>query len=395
MNAASMQTTPPPELHPPAAPGRRTIWGVGILLFALGAIGLWQRATTGHDGAGYGSYAPWGLWIALYFHGVGLAGGAFVAGTLGYVLRWRGFDTASALRIAILLAFAAFLPALFAVWLDLGHPERAANVMLRPNFTSMLAFNAWMYNGFLGLAAIAFALTWRPGSEWLKPVLVAAAILGVMLPSQSGAFFGVVDAKPFWNTALMPILFLAGSLTAGAALLLAVRVLVPSAADEGAVERLRTLVLSGLGLYLLLEFAELSIALWSPAGHAAEVELILWGPYWWVFWAVHLLAGIVVPSFLLAQRSRAGWWIAAALVAVCFVSSRLNVLVPGQATADLLGLQGAFQHPRLSYVYQATLMEYLVGLFLVAAGMAVFWAGRRLEELLSRRVETSSSTPKD
>ena len=51
--------------------------------FALGRIGLGLRLVTGERLVGYGSYVPWGLWVAICFHAVGIAGGAFVVGDIG------------------------------------------------------------------------------------------------------------------------------------------------------------------------------------------------------------------------------------------------------------------------------------------------------------------------
>lgn len=382
---------PTPAPTTSSAPlARATLWGLWGILLGLGCIGMWLRITQGHLPAGYGSYAPWGLWIAIYFHGVGIAGGAFALGALGYILDWPGFTDKRALRTTIILSFAAFMPAFLGVWLDLGHPERAASIMLSPNFTSMMAFNAWMYNGFMVVAGGAFLLSYATASSWLKPLLCLAGVLSLMFPSQSGAFFGVVDAKPFWNSALMPMLFLTGAITAGAAMLLAVRGLVRGGGEDLAITRLRTVVLAGIAAYAVFEFAEFSIALWNPTVHAPEVELIMWGPFWWVFWIVHLAIGMALPTVLLLTRSRQAWWWGALLVSICFISSRLNVLVPGQATGDLLGLQSAFQHERLTFVYQATAMEYLVGLFLVALGMGVFWIGQRIDSILAAKAGTNA-----
>lgn len=38
-----------------------------------------------------------------------------------------------------------------------------------------------------------------------------------------GAFFGVVDAKRYWQCALLPVMFLASAIAAGSAMLLAIR----------------------------------------------------------------------------------------------------------------------------------------------------------------------------
>jgi molybdopterin-containing oxidoreductase family membrane subunit len=376
-----------------AAPGRSrpihaVLWVVWIALVVLGAIGVAQRITQGHLPAGYGSYVPWGLWVALYFHGVGIAGGAFVIGAGAFILDRPGFQSRSMLRAVIVLSVAAIIPAFMGVWLDLGHMERAHRIFTAPAFTSMMAFNAWMYGAFCVVAFICWMLSYRQRSEWLKPLLCLGVLLSIMFPSQSGAFFGVVDAKAFWHSALLPMLFLASAVTAGGAVLLVTRWLLDP--ETLAIRFLRGVTLVGLIVYFLFEFAEFSIALWNPASHAPAIDLILWGPYWWVFWIIHLLLGGMLPLALLATRSSTAWVVAAVLVAVTFVSTRLNVLVPGQAVGEIRGLQDAFQHDRLNYIYHATAMEYFVGLFLVAVGVAVFYIGLTISRAVAKRVGVSA-----
>ena len=384
----------------PAAHGKRiwtaALWLLWVVCLGLGAIGMYQRIAHGHLPAGYGSYVPWGLWIAIYFHGVGIAGGAFAVAAVGYILALPGFRHPAALRAAIVLAFAAVVPAFMAVWLDLGHMERASRILTAPAFTSMMAFNAWMYNAFLAVAAVCWFISYRTDTGWLKPLLCLGVLLAIMFPSQSGAFFGVIDAKPYWHSPLLPIMFLASAITAGAAMLLLIRGIigVDSPAGYGdtdpatfiaAMSRLRSIVLAGLVAYFLLEFAEFSIVFWNTQTHAPALDLVLFGPYWWVFWIVHLGVGGLLPLALLLTCRPGAWIVAGLLVAVAFISARLNVLVPGQAIGEIRGLQDAFQHPRLNYTYHATAMEYLVALFLIAVGMAVYFVGRRISKALAAR----------
>lgn len=373
----------------PAFGGRgasATIWMIWAMLLLLGSIGVYQRIAHGHLPAGYGSYVPWGLWVALYFHGVGIAGGAFAVGAGGFILGLPGFRSRKVLRTVIVLSVAAMIPALMAVWFDLGHMNRSHRILTTPAFTSMMAFNAWMYVIFMLSAAVALVLSYSANSGWLKPVLCLALMFAVLFPSQSGAFFGVVDAKAYWHSALLPLMFLTSAITAGAATLLFARMLtrtdVSDAEHLAGIRTLRTVTLCGLCVYFVFEFAEFSVALWNPVSHAPAIELVLWGPYWWVFWMVHLAVGGVLALILLATSRPMLWALAAVIVAVTFVSARLNVLVPGQAVGEIKGLQEAFYHDRLSYIYHATLMEYLVGLFLVAIGMAVFFVGRQITRKL-------------
>lgn len=389
---------------PPSLPWRPILWMVWIAFLLLGAWGLAQRFLQGHLPAGYGSYVPWGLWIGIYFHGVGMAGGAFLLGGMGYLLGWRGFHDEKNLRQVIVLAVAAILPAFFAVWLDLGQLGRFQNIFFHPSFTSMMAFNSWMYSAFLAVAAVVWWMSYHPqGHVWLKPLVSLGVAFSLLFPSQSGAFFGVVDAKGYWHSALLPMMFLLSAVTAGSALLLLARVIIEASADhklsgqeaedeEAMIRVLRRVVLCGLIGYFVFEFAEFSITLWSPYLHAPALELVLFGPYWWVFWIIHLLIGGLIPLALLVSRWKFGWTLGAALVAVSFISARLNVLIPGQAIGELHGLQEAFQDDRLRYIYHATPMEYLVGLFAVAMGMAIFVIGRRINFFAHRFLDPQPSS---
>ncbi len=389
-----MFTSPP--LRIPDA-GRRWVHMALVIVFGASAVigvwGVYERVAHGHLPAGYGSYVPWGLWIALYFHGVGIAGGAFLLGGLGYVLRWPGFRRRAALRTVIVLSVAAFAASFLGIWFDLGHMDRASFIFTRPAFTSMMSFNAWIYGAFMACAGIAYALSWIDDRGWLKPFLCVAALFSVMFPSQSGAFFGVVDAKSYWHSPLLPVLFLTSAVVAGSATLLLVKWLFPDGEIEmdGALRRLRSILLGSLIVYFGLELAEFSLGLWNPYTHAPALELILWGPYWWVFWIVHLVVGGGIPFALLLTRRVPAWLTAAGLIVVAFVSGRLNVLIPGQAVGEISGLQDAFHHDRLKYIYHATPAEYAVGFFMLAAGMAVFFVGREVTRLIARRL--SASTP--
>ena len=104
---------------------------------------------------------------------------------------------------------------------------------MRVYLTSMMAFNSWLYGIFAVVAGTSYWLVRRPaGAEtdrarsWLVPLLGFGIVLGIVFPSQSGVFFGVVEAKPYWNNPLLPILFLVGAIASGAAVLLLIMTLI-------------------------------------------------------------------------------------------------------------------------------------------------------------------------
>ncbi|MDQ1239874.1 MAG: hypothetical protein QG577_2060 [Thermodesulfobacteriota bacterium] len=372
----------------------RVLWILWILFIPAGLAGIYLRMTDGHNLAGYGSYVPWGLWIGVYFVGVGISGGAFILGSLGFLFGVKGFSQASELRTAIVLSFAGLIPAFLGVWLDLGRMDRLLNILIYPSFTSMMAFNAWMYNIFLVVAVLCWLLTFRKETVWLKPLLTFGMFFSILFPSQSGVFFEAVRTNEFWRSPLLSMLFFVSAITLGAAALLFVRAATAGnvsvqeqSADAGsALNVLRSVTLIGLLIYIVFEFAEFSIAFWNPGVYSPNIQYLLFGGYWFVFWIIHVGMGVVLPFVLLASNSRGAWVLAAVLAIIGFAAARLCILVPGQVIGQITGIAQAFQDPRLSYSYTITPMEYLVALLMVALGMTVFYVGLKLNQVLESRI---------
>lgn len=364
----------------------KLLWPMWALFLVAGAFGVYLRLTHGHNLAGYGSYVPWGLWIGVYFVGVGISGGSFVLGSLGYLFGIDGFSKNSDLRTAIVLSLAGLFPAFLGVWLDLGRMDRMMNILSSPSFTSMMAFNAWMYNIFVVVGIIAWILSFTKNSSFLKPVLVMGMFLAILFPSQSGVFFEAVRTNEFWNSPLLSMLFFVSAIALGGASLMFVRAAGAKEADA-ALKVLRIVTILGLIIYVVFEFAEFSIVFWNPGAHSPHVEFLLFGGYWFVFWVIHLAIGVLLPLLMLSTKNRALWVVASVLAIIGFGAARMCILIPGQVVSQLPGIQEAFQDPRLSFTYHITTMEYLVVLLMIAVGMAVFYIG----SLLGRSIESGES----
>ncbi len=359
----------------------KILWAI---IFAVGTVAVIWKFATGERLVGYGSYVPWGLWIALYFHFIGIAGGIFVVGTFGYFLNYPLFRRH--LRKIMAIALASLFAGLLSVWLDLGHPFRFQKVFLSPNFGSMMAFNAWSYMAFMATMIIIFFLSLKKknpddlndSSGWLVPFLILGLGLSVAFPSQSGSFFGVVDARPYWNSGLLSVMFLTSAITSGTAALMFYFTLIvhDKPWENTSMIYLARVLIGGIVAYLASEFAEYSIAYWSPNSHVLEAaRLVIEGPFWWVFWIVHLGGIAASLYFLFVRRDMPGFGIAAFIIATTFVSARLNILIPGQSIAELKGLKEAFYQSRLSFVYTATTLEYLVACFIAAFAVGLAYLG--------------------
>ncbi len=414
----------------------RIFWALAIVAFVLGLYGLYGRVAFGHARANYGSYVPWGLWVAGYIYMVGLSAGAFLFSTLVYVFNIRrlggvgtvagpavGLPTGAAFgrerleqvgKLALFTALVTLFGAMISIWLDLGHPERAWKLLLQTNFRSIMGWMLWFYTAYFILLLIELWLALRADlvarsdhsalARWLtfgrRDVSEAALaadrrklrILGsigvplaIAFHGSVGAIFGVVSARPYWHSGLTPILFLGGALLSGGALLTFIAALwgpePGSPSHRDLMRFLGQIVLGLLALDVLLEWGEISIGLWNTSPtESASLQLVLFGSYWWVFWLVHMGGGVIIPALLLILGRGKTWAIAtaSALIAVTFLAVRLNIVIPGLAVAELPGLEQAFTGPGLTTSYFPSLNEWLVFVWAVSLSALIFLAGRRL-----------------
>src|SRR3990170_493388 len=78
------------------------LWAVALV---AGLVGVGIRLATGEEQAAFGSYIPWGLWVALYASLGGLSAGAFLLFAVGELF---GIERLRAIgRPALVVSFPA------------------------------------------------------------------------------------------------------------------------------------------------------------------------------------------------------------------------------------------------------------------------------------------------
>ncbi len=375
--------------------GARRKMQAGVLLWVVlalvGAIGLYQRMRTGHDLADYGSYVPWGLWVALYFHGVGIAAGVFLAGGLGYLFGAPSVATRAELRATIVLSLAALLPGLLGVGLDLGRMERGALIYLSPNIGSVMTLNSWLYTLFMLTAVLAWLLSWRKESSWLRPLVAFGAVVCGVFAVGSGLFFAAVHVKPLWHSGIWPVITLVSALSSGAAILLLARCIGAVSSDDAVQDAgcllARRVLQGGLLVYLGLAAVKWMVAHgydMAPVPTADPLAVPVLSAAWF-----QLLLGCFLPLLLLSARRAWGWIAASLLVAAGLFGGRLDLLLKGQPPAELPALPAAFQHARLVFSYRPTVMEWQVGALLLAMGIAIYVGGQMINKTIAARLATA------
>jgi protein NrfD len=365
-------------------PQKTILFIIWLVLLVWGLIGVFQRMTTGELTLNYGSYIPWGLWVAGKVYFVGLAIGASLLTWSIYAFNIQPLKPVA--RISLLISIATMIAGLLVIAFDLGHMGRLYEVYTRPNFSSLLAIASWLSLAYLIYLVIVLGIDLKSGRQignvprvwgWIG-IFFAIAFSGA-----NGAEFATLISSPYWHSSIGPILSMGGALLSGIALVLAVSALMTT--DDGIDKQMirilsRTVI--GLILFVLvLEWSEYSVAMWyGRGGDAISISSILFGHYWYVFWIVHLAIGSILPLFLLlwqpANRLAAGF--SGALVAITYMAVRLNHVIPGQITPAMKGLQEAYTDKWLTFKYFPSPTEWAVFAFSVAVCIALFWLGSRI-----------------
>lgn len=386
-------------------------WLVGIVLLLLGIAGWADRFVAGHRDAAYGQVVPWGLWVAGYIFCIGLSAGAFLISSLVYVFGVKRFESVG--RLSLFTALVTLIMALLFIWPDIGHMFRAWHVLAWPNFKSPMAWMIWLYSAYMLLLISETYLLMRrdfvlgsraPGLKGAvyrllslgskddseegerrdhQRVRVLGAIgvpLAIMFHGGVGTLFGILAARPMWNTGLFPLMFLLGALLSGGGLLVFVAYVFQDGmrGDRQALLDLGKLVLGLLALYALFDIAEFLVALRSGIpGHVRPLELMMFGPYWQVFWFLQIGVGMVLPAIILVTMAHSPRAIALAglLIAVGFSGTRLNIVIPGQAAELLPGLAESLGSPRMAWLYRPSASERLLAAGVIGLGMVLFGLG--------------------
>lgn len=309
----------------------------------------------------------WGIWVSTYLYFIGLSVGSFLVGTAFKQVR----------KISRLVALAACVGGLLAIWLDLGHMERFYRTLISPNFSSPISWLVWFYTLYFILLVWSNYRNFWKGQEESGGLTSAGVVLTSAIILSSSFLFAVNMAKPFWNTAILPLLFLGAAITSGGALLtLLSSILWPE--DKTLLALLKQVVLYSLALTAFIEFSEIFLAVKGGIPeHYQVARSLLVGRYAWSFWLGVVLLAFVLPVSLLLplQSGRTKTFLGCISILVGFFALRFLFVVPAQGVAALKGLENAIMETRYSYDYLPGTGEWFTVVFLCGLVAAVVLTG--------------------
>lgn len=304
-------------------------------LAAVAAIGLgaaWYMEHNGHWVTGMNNQIVWGLPHVFAIFLIVAASGALNTASIGTVFGIKAYKPLG--RLSGLLAIALLSGGLTVLMLDLGRPDRMIVAMTNYNFSSIFAWNIFLYTGFM---AVIVVYLWtqmeRRANLWNKAAGMVALVWRLALTTGTGLIFGFLVAREAYDAALLAPLFVAMSLAFGLAVFIPVMMVSCRPVGDGAVRRLGRLL--GIFVAAVLYFTAVQhLVKLNAAAHVGVERFILFegGVITALFWIGQVGLGGFAPLVLLFGRStRRRVLVAAALVVTGGFAQLYVIIIGGQA----------------------------------------------------------------
>jgi len=246
----------------------------------------------------------WGIIIAIYLFLAGAGAGSFLIAVLtersGVNKDNEALIKAGTILAAPLVAIGTLFLVLDLTWVEAGKFEPWRIFYLYTHFTSMITWGTWILTLFMPVSFIYGWMKLKNPYYSNNLLRCAGAVLAFATSVYTGILLGVVKAVPFWNNAVIPVLFVVSALVTGMAASILGSFVFGGKTLPDFFKPLHT----GLAVVeLLLIFFLLMIAVNGPIAANQSAELIISGKYSFYFWGVLVLLGIILPGVIGATAS--------------------------------------------------------------------------------------------
>ena len=247
--------------------------------------------------------SAWGWLIVVYLFLAGSGSGAFLAAVYCDLLApdW----SKSLARAGSLIAGPLVTIGTVCLVLDLeaGLWEPWRQIYLVGNLSSMIAWGVIILSGFIPVAFLYAAalneitFVGKFAGKYVRVLEYVGGFLAVATATYTGVLIAVVNGVPFWNTPMMPVLFLASAISTG----LAAAMIVAAIIDIRTIKTLSNFALGHViflaveGLVLML-FVFMSLTRSTEA--AISANMLLTGALSPYFWVLVVILGILIPFIL-------------------------------------------------------------------------------------------------
>lgn len=316
--------------------------GAGLVTGAACFLYQWSA---GLGVTGLSNTVSWGMYIIVFMFLVGVSAGGLIVVAVSELVGSHRFEALN--RLAVICSATAVAAAAVSLLPDIGRPQLIWKMIVQGNITSPLVWDMVVITAYLTIAGIDLWILTRPEPrpKALRTMAMVTLPVAVLVHSVTAWIFGLVVARPWWNTALLAPLFISSALVSGTALVLVVTRLAtrftnfrPPANVVGDLGRLLAWFVATDGFLL---GAEILTAYTSrEPDHLNQLNVVLFGRLAPLFWT-EVILGLVVPFVVFVRprlRARPALLVAAAALTLLGVFfKRINILLPGMFE-PLIGL---------------------------------------------------------
>ncbi len=373
---------------------RRFWWLLAACLgvLAAGLAGAWVMEHQGHIATGMNNEIVWGTPHVFAIFLIVAASGALNVASVGSVFGQTAYKPQA--RLSALLSIALQAGGLMVLMLDLGRPERIVVAATYYNFTSVFAWNVFLYTGMFAIVAVyLWTMLERRFNRYSKPAGVAALIWRFVLTSGTGSIFAFLVARQAYASAILVPLFIAMSLSWGTASFLLANAALQAwrggALAPKLLQRMKNLLAIFVALVLYLTVAYHLTNLYFARQTEFERFILLdGGVYPLLFWLGYVAIGSVAPMWLLWRQSdaRASTVLLAAALVVVGAFAQLYVFIIGGQAFPLdifpgFDVTSSFRDGEIGS-YLPSVWEVLLGLGGVAAAFVITLIGVQVFDVL-------------
>jgi dimethyl sulfoxide reductase membrane subunit len=347
-----MSATTPSTLagiHPREGASRSAAWRVWTIVLGLGLLvgfgSFVYQWSSGLGVTGLSNTITWGLYIVAFMFLVGISAGGLIVVAGAELAGSHRFEHVN--RLAVVCSVAAVATAAGTILPDLGRPQRAWKMITQPHLTSPLVWDMAVLAVYLVIGVVdLWILTRRPvSSRALRLMAIVSLPVAVLVHSVTAWIFGLLVARPFWNTPLLAPLFISSALVSGTALVVLTGYVVERVSSfvvgNEVYDGLRRLLVWFVAADGFLLFTEVMTTYVSgEPDHRTQLDILLTGRLAPVFWA-EVAIGVLLPAVVLISRAgRRPATIAAssALLLLGVFAKRVNILFAAEFE-PLVGLE--------------------------------------------------------
>lgn len=359
-------------------------WMTLLTAVTLVGVNAWaHQVTSGMILTHMTDHVSWGLYIANFTFGVGLAAGGVMMVIPAYLYHDRRMH--DVVILGELLAVAAIVVCLLFVVADLGRPDRFWHLIPgigRFNFPiSMLTWDVIVLNGYLllNLHICGYLLYMRfldraPSPRWYLPFVFLSIAWAISIHTVTAFLYQGLGGRPFWNSALLAPRFLASAFVSGPALLIVTMIALRRIAhvhlSDQPVRTLVQIVRVAILINLLMVVSELFTEFYTGSAHATHAYYLYFGlhghnalvPWIWTAIVLNIVAALLFLHPAALRSSSLLITACAAAFTGIWIEKGMGLIIPGFVPSTLHQL----------VEYQPSLAEWQITLGIWAFGAMLY-----------------------